>query len=193
MNVFILCTGRSGSVSMIEACKLITNFTSGHETRSRLLGSERLNYPTKHIEADNRLSWMLGRLEKKYGDDAFYIHLKRESRPTAESFMKRFGNQGSIIRSFAEGIHLKPTKGLSEKEKLQICLDYVETVNTNIETFLKDKSKVLTMNLENIQEDFKMFWNQIEAQGDRKKALEAFQIKHNKSEKKSIFKKLLSK
>lgn len=193
MNVFILCTGRSGSVSFIEACKFITNFSAGHETRSRLLGDERLNYPLKHIEADNRLSWILGRLEMKYGAEAFYVHLKREAQPTAQSFMKRFDNRGSIIRSFAEGIHLQPIKNLTEDDKLQVCLDYVETVNGNIEAFLKDKPKVLTMNLENIQEDFKVFWNRIGAEGNLEKALEEFQMKHNKSEKKSIFKKLLSK
>ena len=37
-----------------------------------------LAYTKGHIEVDNRLSWMLGRLDKVYADDlAIYVHLKR--------------------------------------------------------------------------------------------------------------------
>jgi hypothetical protein len=58
VNVFVLGRGRCGSTTFIRAYKHISNFTSGHETRARLLGEARLNYPDHHIEADNRLSWM---------------------------------------------------------------------------------------------------------------------------------------
>ena len=51
-NVFVLCTGRCGSTSFERACRHATNWTSGHETRSHLLGADRLAYPDRHIEAD---------------------------------------------------------------------------------------------------------------------------------------------
>lgn len=65
MNIFVLCTGRSGSKTFIKACNHITNYTCGHESRAKRAKLEsrlNLDYPPNHIEADNRLSWFLGRL-----------------------------------------------------------------------------------------------------------------------------------
>ncbi len=45
MNVFVLTTGRSGSLTFAEACRHISNYSSGHETRVGLIGAERLAYP----------------------------------------------------------------------------------------------------------------------------------------------------
>ena len=84
MNIFILNTGRCGSTTFIRACQHISNFTATHESRSGLIGEERLNYPDNHIEADNRLSWFLGRLDRKYGDNAFYLHMSRDRSQTAK-------------------------------------------------------------------------------------------------------------
>ncbi|WJI25223.1 hypothetical protein RHP47_05945 [Thermosynechococcus sp. QKsg1] len=50
MNVFVLCTGRCGSVTFAKACTFITNFSSAHESRTFLLGEARLAYPDRHIE-----------------------------------------------------------------------------------------------------------------------------------------------
>ena len=90
MNVFVLCTGRCGSTTFIESCRHIRNFSCAHESRTRLLGNERLAYPPNHIEADNRLSWFLGRLDREYGDDAFYVHLVRNTKDVARSYARRF-------------------------------------------------------------------------------------------------------
>lgn len=76
MNIFVLNTGRCGSTTLIKACRHITNYSEAHESRCAMLGRERLNYPPNHIEADKRLVWLLGRLDKEYGDDALYVHLK---------------------------------------------------------------------------------------------------------------------
>ena len=65
MNVFILSTGRSGSQTFARACAHVSNYTSAHESRSGLLGDAHFDYPDNHIESDNRLSWMLGRLDRK--------------------------------------------------------------------------------------------------------------------------------
>jgi hypothetical protein len=74
MGVFVLCTGRSGSLTYIRACSHITNYTAGHETGSRKLGDDRFSYPDNHIEADNRLSWFPGTLEELYGNNAFQVN-----------------------------------------------------------------------------------------------------------------------
>lgn len=175
MNFFILNTGRCGSTAFIKACRHISNYSCAHESRSAMLGKERLDYPENHIEADNRLSWLLGRLDKKYGDDAFYIHLKRNESDTARSFTSRYSS--GIIKAYRGGGILM---GLSKKsDPMSVSLDYCDTVNSNIDLFLKDKSKKITINLENIDQGFTEFWYIINAEGDINSALEEFTQKHN--------------
>jgi len=186
MRVFILCTGRSGSTSIIKACQHITNYSARHESLSKAFGKERFNYPENHIEADNRLSWHLGHLHKYYGDAPFYVHIKRNRDKTAESFMKRFYQTGSIIDSFCDGIRMVPSETLSEEERLQACYDYIDTITLNIEHFISDKTKSLTINLETIEEDFEKFWSQINAQGNFQNAVNEFTKRHNSSKKRKL-------
>ena len=182
MNVFVLCTGRSGSTTFIKACKHITNYTSAHESLSEKTGKARFQFPKNHIEADNRLSWQLGELDKLYGKDAFYVHLKRDKDATAKSFMNRFLRPKSMIYAYANGIKKSPPESLSNEEKYQICIDYVNTVEHNIDFFLKDKPRHISMKIEYLKEEFSSFWKAINAEGDLNKALAEFDIKHNKSD-----------
>ena len=181
MTVLVLCTGRSGSTTFIKACKHITNYSSAHESLSEELGNARFQFPDNHIEADNRLSWQLGELDKIFGKDAFYVHLKRDKEATAKSFMNRFLRPKSMIYAYANGIKKSPPESLSAEEQYQICLDYVNTVEHNIDFFLKDKPLQLSMQIETIKDDFSKFWKEIKAQGDLDNALKEFDIKHNKS------------
>jgi hypothetical protein len=176
MNVFILNSGRCGSTTFIRACSHITNFTARHESRCGLIGAERLNYPANHIEADNRLSWFLGRLDQKYGDDAFYVHLSREREATAASFARRrdFG----IMQAYREGILLALEGAPAAHD---IALDYLDTVEANIAYFLKDKSNKMAFRLEEAQTDFSDFWSRIGAEGNLPAALAEWQTRHNAS------------
>lgn len=176
MNVFVLSTGRCGSTTFIEACRHITNFTAAHESRARIAGPDRLKYPDRHIEADNRLSWFLGRLDREFGDRAFYVHLRRDDRKTAASLLNRY--HGGIMRAYSAGILMRKN---ARHEPLTVCLDYCDTVNTNIECFLKDKSHVLTMTLETAKADFRAFWERIGAEGDLNAALAEWDVRHNPS------------
>lgn len=176
MNVFVLCTGRCGSTTFIKACNHIRNYTSAHESRSGLIGSDRFQYPENHIEADNRLSWLLGRLDKEYGNDAFYVHLKRDMLNTANSFASRYDR--GIIKAYSRKILM----GFKTKtERLDVCIDYCETVNFNIEAFLKDKTNKMNLTLENAKEDFKEFWILIGADGDILEALREWDVAYNKT------------
>lgn len=176
MNIFILNSGRCGSTTFIKACQHITNYSSAHESLIHKTGAERLNYPAVHIEADNRLSWLLGRLDDKYGADAFYVHLKRDQQQTIESFSKRidFG----ILKAYEQGI-------LMHEEHLEaahtIAQDYIKTVDSNIRLFLKDKSQKLTVSLDTVTADFTHFWNEINAQGDCNAALQEWDTRYNAS------------
>jgi hypothetical protein len=176
MNVFILNTGRCGSTTFIKACHHITNYTSAHESRASSIGINRLNYPSGHIEADNRLSWFLGRLEKKYGDDAFYVHLSRDLKQTAESFAKR-ENYG-IMNAYKQGVLLG---GSEEQTPYDIALDYIDTIETNIELFLKDKTNKMSFSLQTAKDDFELFWEKISAEGDLNKSLLEWDKNYNSS------------
>jgi len=176
-NVFVLCTGRCGSTTFAKAAGHIKNFTAAHESRSNLIGAKRFGYPERHIEVDNRLSWLLGRLDQVYGDSALYVHLKRDEMAVAQSFTKRYG--GGIIKAYRGGGIIM---GLSEDaDPLQVSLDYCRTVTENIALFLRDKSHKMEFNLENYEHDFPEFWERVGASGKLPKALSEFSVKHNAS------------
>jgi hypothetical protein len=178
MNVFILNTGRCGSMTFIKACQHISNFSSAHESRCHLLGEARFDYPENHIEADNRLAWFLGKLDYYYGDNAIYVHLKRNSDATASSYAKRLF-PGGIIPAYRQGIlQFLP----DDVSIMSVCLDYYDTVNSNIELFLKDKRLKMVFELENAAQDFQKFWTLIGAKGDMKAALAEFSHAYNASE-----------
>jgi hypothetical protein len=195
MNIFVLSTGRCGSTSFIMACRHITNFTCAHESRTWMLGDNRFDYPKNHIEADNRLSWLLGRLDKIYGDNAIYIHLKRNENDTARSLVKRYSR--GIMRAYrGGGILLKLPR---ESDPMAVALDYCHTVNSNIELFLGNKTKTMVINLEDINRDFPAFYKFIGAEGDISAALAEFNNHYNTrkmppiSEKKKIVPRIILK
>ena len=177
MNIFVLNTGRCGSTTFIKACHHISNFTSAHESRCHLIGDARIDYPENHIEADNRLSWVLGRLDKRYGDDAVYVHLQRNKSDTAGSFIKRYDI--GIIKAYREGILM----GVSEDARaISVASDYCDTVNSNIELFLKDKTRKIDFQLENAAYNFEIFWRMIEAKGNLDAAIREFDLTYNASD-----------
>ena len=179
MRVFILSTGRCGSTSFAKACSHISNYTSAHESLSNRFGPERFNYPDQHIEIDNRLSWHLGQLDSNFGDNAIYILLKRDREKVALSYLDRFLIKGSIMDAFCEGIRMTPPTQLNKQEKLQSCYDYIDTVNSNIRSFLSNKTRCMTINIEHIHEEFPDFWNYINADGNLEDALNEFDLRHN--------------
>lgn len=179
MNVFVLTTGRTGSLSFERACEHINNYTAAHESRSQLTGDARLNFPDNHIEIDNRLSWFLGRLDQAFGDNAIYVHLKRDENAVAKSYARRWNRETSIVRAYAYGVLKLQEHHIKNPEA--VCLDFVKTTNANIESFLKDKSKSMTFDLGHLETDFEKFWELIDAQGDLNQALEAFKSGHNAS------------
>lgn len=177
MNVFVLNTGRCGSVTFIEACRHIHNYTAAHESRITLIGEQRLAYTANHIEADNRLCWFLGRLDRTYGDNAFYVHLTRKPELTAASFVKRRGF--GIMKAYREGILMD---GEPEQSARDHALDYIETVEANIKHFLHGRRRQMTFQLENAKAEFTAFWDRINAEGDLKMALAEWDISHNASD-----------
>lgn len=178
-NIFVLCTGRSGSTTFVRAASHINNYTAGHETRAALVGTERLAYPAHHIEADNRLSWILGRLETRYGERAKYVHLIRDPAEVATSFERRWNMRSSIIWAYRKSILLEAP----EDDRSAVCNDYVDTVTQNIRLFLRDKPDHMEFHLENAVSDWRKFWKWAEAQGDLNASLREWSVAHNASKK----------
>lgn len=176
MNVFVLNSGRCGSTTFIEACRHISNYTAAHESRVSMIGEQRFAYTANHIEADNRLCWLLGRLDRTYGDTALYVHLRRSPGATADSFVKR--REFGIMKAYREGILMDGQPGQSAHDH---ALDYIDTVEANIEHFLRGKSNQMIFRLENAKADFSEFWNRIGAEGDLRFALAEWDISHNAS------------
>jgi hypothetical protein len=178
MNIFVLTTGRAGSVAFIAACQHINNLSAAHESRVHLIGEDHFNYPENHIEADNRLSWFLGTLDRKFGDRAMYVHLTRDRETVAKSYLKRYEYERGIIKAYHQGILRGNITGL---EPLEICLDYCDTVNDNIRHFLKDKTNTMEIHLERILEQFPIFWERVAATGDLNAALLEWSEPRNQS------------
>jgi len=179
-NAFVLCTGRCGSMTLARATGHLTNWTSAHEGLTHALGKARFAYPPQHIEIDNRLSWMLGRLDRHFGNDAAYVHLTREPEAVAQSFAQR-ANQG-IIRAYRTDILARSRTLTPRAPLIRFCRDYVDTVNTNIASFLKDKHHVLQIRLEQIGPDFDAFCGWIGAEGDLTAARRELTLRHNATE-----------
>ncbi|MGW8314637.1 MAG: hypothetical protein ACWGNV_03475 [Bacteroidales bacterium] len=181
MRVFILCTGRSGSLTFIRACKHITNYTAGHESRAREVGDDRFTYPDGHIEADNRLIWFAGTLDHLYGNEAFYVHLIRDKEATVSSYNLRWTRYGSLIKAYCEGILQITLHRLNDEKRAEVVADFYDRVNLNITHFLKDKEHKMTFHLEQAQEEFPEFWKRIGAEGQLEKAVKVFREQHNRS------------
>ncbi len=185
MNVFVLCTGRCGSVTFSKACEHITNYTSGHETRltgSRYhLGRSSVDHPDGHIEVSPYLIWRLGWLDKCYeGKPVFYVHLKRNAEDTARSyFNKFFRKQQGIAWSWWFLMGRPKSISSTGKEQLSsIFYDMAVTMNLAIETFLKIRPHI-TIDIENPKERFREFWNKIGAYGNLQDALDEFDTHYN--------------
>jgi hypothetical protein len=205
-RVFVLNAGRSGSTTFVRACEHIENFSAGHETLSDRVGPDRFAYPDDHVEADNRLAWFLGSLEAAYGADPFYVHLTRDREQVARSFAQRWRVDdpepvgtvrravfrrhhrhpapaaigARIIDAFAHAIVMRP-KGWTKRERLDVCRFYVDAVTANIDHFLEDKPRKMTIALERIDEAFPAFWEWIGARGDLDAAMGEWTVRHNES------------
>jgi len=175
-NVFVLCTGRCGSATFAHACDHATNYTTGHETRAHVVGPDRLDYPANHIEVDNRLAWFLGRLDRAYGDSAYYVHLTRDPESVAQSLSIRTG-MCSLVNAYARGIAIRGDAG----DPLATARDLVSTMTANIETFLRGRSNVMRFPMESADDLFPHFWQWIGAEGDIASARAEWSVAHNHS------------
>lgn len=181
-NVFVLGTGRCGTVTLAKACEHISGFSTGHETRARQIGDARFDYPSDHIEVDNRLSWFLGGLGRRFDDDStLYVHLVRDRSAVVESFERRWDSpfRASIIRAFGHGIVSRSTDW-SLDERREVCGFYVDTINQNVAEFVAGRQSI-ELQLELLDEQFVPFAERIGGRVDADAALAELRVHHNSS------------
>lgn len=172
VRAFVLCTGRCGSRTLTHACRHIENYTAGHETRARQLDA-RLDYPDQHIEADNRLSWFLGSLHRRYGDDPVYVHLRRDPDAVARSYAHRFRNPVAIMPAYASRIIMRRTPPADLSDRLEAARHYVDTVTDNIDLFLAERPRTVEVWIEDPEPGFTRMWELLGATGSLPDALTA--------------------
>jgi len=182
MNIFCLSTGRCGSTTFTKSFSHALNYTSGHETHKRLVGNQRFAYPDNHIESDNRLSWMLGSLDRFYGDAPIYVYLSRDTEQVIQSFTKRYSlnNIAGIMHGFGHGILQQPKK-YEDENLAKLAEMYVGVVTDNIESFLKDKTKVVRFDVDKPRDSIHKIWEMGKIEGDVQKAVDEWNIKYNQS------------
>ncbi len=171
MNVFVLCTGRCGSMTFERACRHASNYTTAHESGHRMRYS--LQYPDNHIEVDNRLAWFLGRLHNMY-PTAYYVHLRRDAEAVVRSYAARKASEPTkMLHGFMCAVKQGWHAGLLAEAR-----EMVATVNANIGHFLRDKRHTV-MNIETAIHLFPVFWKQIAAEGDLAAALAELAERYN--------------
>lgn len=156
----------------------MTNFTAAHESRAREVGPARFDYPDRHIEADNRLTWLLGGLaaHERRGDR--YVWLQRPTSDVAASFLRRWEapTRISIMEAFAHGIIMEHKDWPAER-RAELVWFYIEMVEANIIEFITDRPH-LTVQLGE-PGSFRRFWQWIGANGDLEAALDTWALRHN--------------
>ncbi|MGA1480611.1 MAG: hypothetical protein ACO38N_06015 [Candidatus Nanopelagicales bacterium] len=178
MRIFCLGTGRSGTTTFTRSLEHASNYTSGHESRASMLGSQRLDYPDWHAEADNRLTWMLGALGERFGDEPVYVHLSRDRDAVIDSFRERHRGRISILRSFGYGI-ISRREPYSDADWAEVAATYVDTVTANVDAFLRHRPRVVRMTVEDPLDGLAQVWDLGSVQGDFDAAAAEWSIRHN--------------
>ena len=159
MNVFVLGTGRCGTKAFAAACREVSNYTAGHETRWQAPAHMRLAYPDQHIEVDNRLCWYLGQLLARYGEQAFYVHLRRDRDAVVRSFVRR-----EEIGVMSVWPRIMTTQAGTSME--DCAADYVDAVTANLDLFIRERKHSQTIWIETAAEDVSEFAGRIGAMVD---------------------------
>lgn len=180
MRVFVLGTGRCGTVTFAKACSHITNFSSAHESKAGVYTLDRFHYPNNHIEVDPHLAYMLGHLGKIHRSDDFYVHLYRPPTEVVGSWQRRGRKE---IRGAAPliGVLMQVNPATMTTGEYRTALRTLhDIVITNIKQFLKDRPH-MSIGLYALQDSWPEFWNRIKASGNYRAAHNELAIRHNAS------------
>ena len=162
MRVFVLGTGRCGTVTFSKACEHIENYTVGHESHAGRVGD--FNYPDDHIEVDSRLVECIAHLLVEY-PDAFFVQLMR-SRDDCVASMARRPKQDMYCR-----LHFA-----ADPDRYRAAQVRYFEYNTRIQMMIPD---AYIMWLESAPTMWPEFWSEINADGDFEASLAEWDTRYN--------------
>ena len=150
MNIFIISPGRTATTTFSKILSHLKGFTSDHESNVKKLGTTRLDYPSNHIECDNRLIFFLAGLTEKYSRDGILVILKRDNELIARSYNKRWAKIG-IMKTWSQGIHMRDITD----NNLDVGRDFVDYCYKNLDFFKKFWKDVIEIDIENPNQGLK--------------------------------------
>lgn len=130
MNVFVIGTGRCGTLTFSKASKFFEGFTAAHESKTK---NNNLVYMDNHIESDPHLFWHLPNLIRQY-PKAIYVHLVREKTACVKSLSKR-----PSLYNYA-AISEMTSKAQTDLKK--IASKYYDFINGFIENFFVGRKEI---------------------------------------------------
>ncbi|EKD59997.1 MAG: hypothetical protein ACD_54C01008G0001 [uncultured bacterium] len=98
----------------------------------------------------------------------------------AQSFVGR-QNYG-LIKAYRETMLLNLVLRAPKTDWTLIAEDMIDTITANITHFLRDKTKVMSVQMETVEQDFPAFWHWIGAKGDLNAAMAEWSVRHNATE-----------
>jgi hypothetical protein len=161
MRVFVLGTGRCGTVTFSKAGQHFSNYTCSHESKSQ---KNDLVYADGHIEVDPHLFWHLPNLIEKY-TDAMFVHLDRNKHACVKSLGKR--NSTRLYAKFTEMV------GDNMYNPIEISSKYYDFCNKTISLVLKQTGvRSIRMTTPISEESWRIFCKEI---GEEESFLKSFE------------------
>jgi hypothetical protein len=172
-KVFVLGTGRCGTVTFSHACRHLTNFTVGHETPI----PEDLNFGRQdHIEVSPRLTWVLSLLEYQFAqeDGTFFVQLQRDKQGVCDSWTSRGQNRGaSHFGRLTWGDQSRPPPDVVNS----MCYDSMTWAISQLGE--RYPHKYMLIRLETVEQQWDEFCTRIGAAGDLDAGRAEFKKKYN--------------
>lgn len=175
--VFVISTGRTATTAFAAASSFLPGFTAKHESRVSQPFSTRLDFAPNHIEADNRLIFYLAQIEEKFGDDAYYVFLKRDPAAIVKSYARRWHLTVSIVRAWTHGIRMIPR--IEEADIEDCCQDFVSYADSTLSLFLARQRHVMMFDTADAANEFIRFSKWIGVGTPPPAAIEQWNKRHN--------------
>lgn len=172
MRVFVVGTGRCGTVTFYQACMEIANYTAGHESKN---GEDQIgdwSFPDNHAEVSCNLLWGIPALRERY-PKAFWVHLTRERAACVDSLRQNCSRSQEM---FAQQWWFFRHE-VDPNRRARIAETYYDSYNALVRRLLPPTA--LTLQLESIRESWPEFWEKIGAQGDLAASLLHWGRKYN--------------
>jgi hypothetical protein len=169
MRVFVVGTGRCGSMTFARAARHMTNYTAAHESPI----PADLRFPDGHVEVSPRLTWLLPSLVEIYPADTLYVHLRRKKEEVVRSWLHRGRHRGP-------GIWERLVYATAPQDFRQTCELCYDAMTRLIETSLAGRNR-MTLWLHRAPESWGRFWRAIGSQGDYPRSLAEWTVRHNAS------------